>query len=275
VPLGDTYAQLGEIVVDPGQGRGDRLRLLRDNAVTEWRLVEPVQFAGLPTACNEAVQAINNLHAVEFVTGPAGAKPAAADPGYGLGPGRLQVTVRAHGGAAPIELWFGDDVRRHDLDLVYACRADEPTTVVLVPRVPVDHLRRPWTEYCARAVVRQTTVIERLDLARRSGERRSFRSDGSHWLLDGEPGWRDDVGSFANDVLRDIDGRRAIDVRGDEFAVADWTLSLLRANGDELVRMRIWERGPDAPLVVQAGEPGPVGFELAPIHDKQLRELWR
>ncbi|MBX3463142.1 MAG: DUF4340 domain-containing protein [Planctomycetes bacterium] len=275
VPLGDVYAQLAELVVDPGQGRGERMRLLRDSLVSDWRLAEPVAFPALATACNEAVQAINNLHAVEFVSGPAGERPEAADARYGLGPGRLRVTVRAAEAQRSIELWFGDEVRKNDLDLVYACRADEPTTVVLVPRVPIDHLRRPWTDYCARSLVRIAPAVERLDLARRTGERRTFRRAGERWVLDGEPGPRDEVGSFANDVLCDIDGRRAVDVRGPEHAIADWTLAMLRGNGDELVRLRVWERGADVPLRVQAGEPGPVAFELAPIHDKQLRELWR
>ncbi len=275
VPLGDVYQQLGDIVVDPGQGRGERLRLTRDSTEGQWRLVEPVAYAGAVTPCNESVQAINNLHAVEFVAAPEGGPLVAGDPRFGLGPGRLQVTVRAQENAQPIELWFGNEVRKNDLDLVYACRADEPTTVVLVAKVPVDHLRRPWTDYCDRAVLRQNATFERLDLAGRSGVRRTYHRDGQHWVLQGQPGQHDDVGSFVNDVLRDVDGREVVDVRGEAFAVADWTLTLRRENGDELALLRVWDRGADQRLVVQAGEPGPVGFELAPIHDKQLRELCR
>jgi hypothetical protein len=275
VPLGNVYEQLADVVVDPGQGRGDRLRLLRDDEMGAWRLVEPVEFAAAATPCNETVQAINNLHAVEFVAAPDGGPIVAGDARFGLGAGRLQVSVRSHDRQQPIELWFGSEVRKGDLDLVYACRADEPTTVVLVPRIPVDHLRRPWVDYCERALLRLSVVAERIDLARRSGERRSYRRDGGHWVLDGEPGQHDAVGSFVNDVLRDIDGVRAVDVRGEAFAVADWTLALSRDNGDTLARLRIWDRGADRPLVLQAGDDGPVGFELVPVHDKQLRELWR
>ncbi|MBL9078570.1 MAG: DUF4340 domain-containing protein [Planctomycetes bacterium] len=275
VPLGNVYEQVGEVVVDPGQGRGERLRLLRDGSLGEWRLVEPVTYAAAATPCNETLQAINNLHAVEFVDAVEGGPPVAADPRLGLAAGRLQVSVRSPERTEPIDLWFGDELRKNDLDLVYACRADEPATVVLVPKLPVDHLRRPWTDYCDRALVRQSAPIEWLDLARRTGARRSFRRAGEHWQLDGAAGQHDDVGSFANDVLRDIDGRRVVDVRGEAFAIADWTLLMRRENGDELGRLRVWERGGDAPLVVQSGDSGPVGFELAPIHDKQLRALWQ
>jgi hypothetical protein len=272
VPLGNVYEQVSDIIVDPGQGRGERLRLVRDGSLGEWRLVEPVTYATAATPCNETLQAINNLHAVEFVDDAEGGPPVAADARFGLGAGRLQVSIRSAERAEPIELWFGNELRKGELDLVYACRADEPTTVVLVPKLPVDYLRRTWTVYCDRALVHQTVPIERLDLVRPGGERRSFRRDGEHWVQDGAEGRRDDVGSFANDVLKDIDGRVVVDVQ--KFAAADWTLSMGRGNGEELVRLRIWDRGGEAALVVQAGE-GPVGFELAPIHDKQLRELWQ
>lgn len=276
VPLGNVYQQVGEIVVDPGQGRGERLRLLRDDALGEWRLVLPVEYAGAATPCNEAVQALNNLQAVEFVTPAEGGPPVAGDPRFGLGAGRLQVSVRTdEPQKPPIELWFGDDVRKNDLDFVYCCRADEPTTVVLVPKIPVDHLRRAWTDYCDRAVLRLNVPAERIDLARRTGERRSYRSEGGRWVLDGQDGFHDAAGSFVNDVLRDVNGAAVVDVRGEAFAVADWTLTLLRGNGDELARLRVWDRGADRPLVVQAGAEGPVGHELVPVHDKQLRELWQ
>lgn len=276
VPLANVYLQLGDILVDPGQGRGERVRLTRSDETGSWRLVEPVEYTAGATPCNEAVQAINNLHAVEFVSGADGAPPAPADPQYGLGVGRLQVTVRAleSAQAKPIELWFGNTVTKNGYELVYACRADEPGTVVLVPKVPVDHLRRAWTEYCDPKLVR-LSAISRLDLARRTGERRSFHSEGEHWVQDGQPGSRDDVGSFANEILRDLDGRRVVDVGTPEFAVADWTVDMLGGNGELLGRMRVWERGGGRPLVVQYGDPGRVGFELAPIFDKQLRELWQ
>ncbi|MBL9077973.1 MAG: DUF4340 domain-containing protein [Planctomycetes bacterium] len=278
VPLGDVYARIGEVVIDPGEGGGDRIRLRRESETGDWRLLLPVDHAVDPTPVNELVQSVNNLHAVEFVLADDGGRPAAGDARYGLGAGRLQVTVRALGDGPPIDLWLGAEVRKNDLDLVYACRADDPRTVVLVPQIPVQNLRRPWIEYCSRVLLRQPNIVERVDLARRTGERRTYRLDGGHWRLEGSDGARDDVGSFINDVLRDCDGSRAVDVRGEAFAAADWTLSMQRGNGDQLELLRIWERGPDVPLVVQrdmGGSPAKVGFELVPIHDKQLRELWR
>ena len=269
VPLQSAYEDLAEIVVDPGQGRGDRLRLLRDSATADWRLVEPVTFAGRATACNEAVQAINNLHAMEFVDGDGGAE----NPRFGLGPGRLTVAVRAHEQKQATELWFGGEVEKNGIRLVYGCRADDPGNVVLVPSLAVEHLRRVWTEYCALAVVRQDTVVERIDLARRTGERRTFRRQDNHWVLEGAEGARDDVGEFANDYLRDLVAKRAVDARGEAFAVADWTLAMSRANGDELALLQVWEQ-PGSPLVVRA-QSGPVGFEVGEFLDKQLRALWQ
>ena len=275
VPLGDVYTRLGSVLVDPGQGSEQkRVRIARDSATSDWRLVEPVEHAAAPTPCQETAQAINNLHAVEFVKADDGGRPAAADPRYGLGPGRLQVAVQALGSSRTIELWFGDRVRKNDLDLVHACRADEPRSVVLVPEQAVAQLRRPWTAYVTREFVRLGVQVGRLDLQRRTGESRTFRLQDGHWIRDDAEGRFDDVGSFANDVLRDLDGRTAVDVTGEEFAVADWTLTLARASGDALLRLRVWDRGPDQPLVLQKGD-GPVGYEIAPIHDKQLRELWR
>jgi hypothetical protein len=269
VPISSAYEDVAEIVIDPGQGRGERVRLQRGGLTEDWRLLEPVDYAANPTACNEALQAINNLQAVEFVDG---AK--AGDASTGLGPGRLQVSVRTHEKRDPTELWFGAVVEKQDLSLVHACRADEPSTVVLVPKIAVDHLRRDWTVYCSLNVLRVSVPVERLYVARRTGEPREFRSDGRHWILEGAEGARDDVGEFVNDVLRDLQAKRAVDVRGREFAVADWTASLRRASNDELAKVRVWVREGGQPLVVQAGEPGPVGFEVGDYLDKQLRALW-
>jgi hypothetical protein len=237
--------------------------------------VEPLAYPANLTACNEVCQAVNNLHALEFVTDENGGQASADDPRFGLGAGRLQVSVRGEQQKQPIVLWFGAETKRNEFELVYACRADDTKNVVLVPKLPVDHLRRVWTTYCELAVVRLTVPIERLDLKHRTtGESRKFQRDGEHWVLDGKEGARDEVGELANDVLRDLDGKVAVDVRGDAFRAADWTLALSRASGDVLVMLRIFDRGPDQPLVVQKGDAG-VGYELGPRVDKELRALWQ
>lgn len=276
VSLQSVYQEMTEVVVDPGQGRGiDRLRLSRDGSAGEWKIIEPLQYPADPTAVSELSQAINNLYAVEFVTDGKGVQAKSDDPAFGLGAGRLQLTVRGEKDPAPIVLWLGADVTASDGPRTYACRADETQNVVLVDRRPVDRIRQAWIGYCALPIVSLNLPIVRLDLARRdTGARRKFVRRGDHWVLDGADAARDEVGEFANDVLRDLHGKRAVDVRDPAFAAADWTLALSRDNGDELVLLRVFDRGPDRPIVVQRSN-APVGFEVGALVDTQLRALWQ
>ena len=69
VPMGESaYEQLAELIVDPGQGRGDRVRLRRESQNTDWRLLEPVEYAARATPVNEAAHALQRLVARKFVT---------------------------------------------------------------------------------------------------------------------------------------------------------------------------------------------------------------
>lgn len=265
---------LGEALVDPGQGRGDRVRLLRSGEAAEWRLVEPVAYHAGATPVAEFLSALNSLQAVEFVDGAD-----ANDPRFGLGAGRLQVSVRELDKKALTTLWLGGEVTRNGLPLVYACRADEPGTVVLVPKPAVDQLRRAWPAYCQLDVVKQTAAIGRLVL-HRGNTVRTFRTREGHWILDGAEGNRDEVGGFANDELRDLRGKAAVSMRpGSPFGAPDWTLDLCREDGDVLITLQVWDRGKDEPMVVRpvspVGNPGDVGFELAPQVGKALRDFWQ
>lgn len=273
VPFADVAQTIAEVVIDPGQGRGDRIRLVRGSFAEEWRIVEPIGFRAGATPTNEMMQALNNLRVLEFADG---AK--AEEPRTGLQAGRLQVTVRALDQKALTTIWLGADETKRDLPLNYACRADEPGTIVLVPRPPVDLLRRPWTAYCDLGIVRLTVPIERLDL-RAGGKARTFRNQEGHWVLDGATGRRDEVGGFANDVLRDLRGKAAVDLRSASFGEPDWTLELCRGNGDVLSTLKVWDRSREAPLVVQQvsslDQHGAVGFEVEEFVAKSLRELWQ
>ena len=277
VPMGEsTFEELLELVVDPGQGRGERVRLSRESASAPWRLVEPVESGTEPTPCNEAAFAINQLVAREFVRGPDGQKPAAADPRFGLDPGhRLTVTMRGGRDIGTTTLWFGSASTWAGEAVQYCCRVDEPGTVVLVQQAPVDSLRRPWTDYCALRVIEQNTAIERLDLAHRDGRTTSFQlqPDGA-WAREGVPGPRAEVGELANDVLRDLVGKRAVDARGAAFAQPDFLVKLMRRSGDELGSIRVFDRGAESPLVVQSVA-GPVAFELGALPSQGLRALWQ
>lgn len=273
VPMGDSVAEnLAELVVDPGQGRGERMRLVRENA--RWRLHEPVQFAAAPTPCNEAAHALQLLVVREFVSDD-GPRPRADDPRYGLGPAqRTTVAVRANHEKSTMSLWFGAEFERDGVASVYCCSADEPDTVGLVPKEHVDTLRRAWTEYCDKAVSQQNVTVERLELRHRDGRQRQFRLANGKWELEGTPGERAEVGDIANDTLRELRGVKALDGRLARFAEPDWRLQLLRANQDLLTELQVWDGGAGQPLVVRGPGAEQVVFELRPLDSKQLRELW-
>jgi hypothetical protein len=273
LPFLSLAESLAEVLVDPGQGRGDRVRLVRKSVAQDWRLVEPVDFRAGPTPVNELVQGLNNLRVIEFVDGLT-----ADEPQCGLGVGRLQVSVRGLDQKEVTTLWIGADLTKNNVPLTYACRADEPGVVVLVPQPAVLLLRRGWATYCNLDVLRLTLTIERLDL-QRGTTRRSFHTDGKHWVLDGAEGSRDEVGGFVNDVLRDLRGRAALDLRAGSFGEPDWIVALCHANGDALITLRVWDRGKDVPLVLQPlvphETPGSVGFEVEEYIAKSLRDLWQ
>jgi hypothetical protein len=270
--------ELAEIVIDLGEEHGERIHLLRESVVATpgWRLLEPVAHAASPTPANETVQAVNNLVAIEFVDGAS-----ADDPTFGLrAPKRLALGLRGFRDRQARTLWFGAATTgKGGLELVYACRADEPGTVVLVPAPAVDQLRRPFTTYCDREVLRLPVQVERVALERADGAQRSFGPAERHWQLDGVEGNRDEVRDFVNDMLRDLHGEAVLDLRGPPHGLslgpASWTLALCRGNGDELARLRVWERGADEPLVVQPGREEQIGFRVSKLVDRQLRGLWR
>ncbi|MFN6147103.1 MAG: DUF4340 domain-containing protein [Planctomycetota bacterium] len=269
------FAELVDFVVDPGQGRGDRMRLVRESPSADWRLVEPVEAATRPTPCNEALEALQVLTAVEFCDDAAARRPRAEEPRYGLQAGRLAVAARAARDTAATTLWFGADVDRGEPRLTHACRADEPDTVVLVPAGSVAVLRRSWLEYCALRALQVGAIVERVDLARPDGSNRSFRLEDGVWRRVGAEAASPEVGDFVQDELRDLVAARAVDARPSRYDRPDWTVRLLRRNGDELASLRVFEDGPERALVVQAGERGPVAHELTARQSRDLRALWQ
>ena len=282
VPMGDSmFEELAEAILDPGQGRGERIRLVREAAAAGWRLVEPIDFEAAPTPVNEVAHALQQMVAVQFADEATTDDPRALDPRYGLLPkDRLAVTVRGLRDDKPITLWLGADTTFAGTAAVFACRADEPNTVVLVPKSAVDPLRRPFVDYCARRILKQAVLIERLELEHRDGRKRSYHLDNGVWKVDGggAAAPRPEVGELANDSLRDLDGTKAVDARGEAFVRHDFVVVLMRRNRDEFARLRVWDRGPDQVLVVQLTTPGipagPVAFELGHALSKQVRELW-
>jgi hypothetical protein len=161
-----------------------------------------------------------------------------------------------------------------ELPTTYVCRADEPTTVVMVPRSAAEALRRPWTEYPARRVLQVTVPIERLELTPKAGGAIVYRSGEAGWVRDGVPGSASAVGDFVSEELRDMVGTAAVDVRGPDFATPDVVVKLARRNGDTLAELRLWDRGGDK-LVAQSNDQHSVGFELSARNSRELRALWQ
>ncbi|MBL8751725.1 MAG: DUF4340 domain-containing protein [Planctomycetes bacterium] len=277
VPMGDSaFENLVEAVVDPGQGRGERMHLQRTSPTADWRLHEPVEFATEPTPCQELAEAVQGLVAREFVDATDGKRPRAEDPRYGLVPqSRLSVSLRAAADQKATTLWFGAEFARGVETFVYCCRADEPDTVVAVQKGHVDTLRRSWLVYGQRRVVKQTAGIDRIDLyqGQNTTAVRTFQIEAGKWTQVGAPGNRDEVGNVVQEDLCDLRGDRLVDAR--PLGAASWAVQLMRKGGDQLDLIRVWDRGQDQLLLVQSGEPGPVAFELNKRLSSDLRAFWK
>ncbi len=274
LPVQGAYEKVLDLAIDPGQGRGERIRLRRESATSEWRIAEPIEFPADATACVEAIQAISNLFAIEFVGAGAAQPPDPNDPRYGLGAERLTVAVIGPDQKPQWTLWVGAPTTAGDQPARFVCRADEPANIVVAGRQQLEALFRPWTDYCQRDVLTKVPVVGRVELQPRDGAAIVYRNDGGHWTRGGDATPRDEVGGFVNDVLRDLRGDRAVDLRKAAFGDADWTVKLCRETGDELTHLRVWVRGGELPLIVQAGATTAVGFEVSPFVGKQLRSLW-
>lgn len=298
VPVdGSMSESLAELIVDPPQGRDpaqarlERLRLVRDSVATGWRLVEPIEMPAADTPVAEGVHAVEQLLAMRFVDEPTTFPSRAEDPRFGLLPqDRLVVTVKRHGQPKPITLWLGAETEFAGMAARFACRADEPNTVVLVPRDATQPLARPFTAYCALRIVQLSAAVERLDVERAGAELRRFENVDGTWRLvaGGAAADRPEVGELANDELRDLVGTRAVDVRGEAFRTPTAVIKLMRRSGDEFGSLLVFDRGPDArgepqSLLLQflapLQKPGPIAFEIgsASKHSlsQRLRELWQ
>lgn len=271
ISMSSVAEEVAEIVVDPGKGRGDRIHLLRDSVGKEWRLTEPIAARTHPSRVNELIQAINNMRAVEFLD-----EADVADPELGLGVERITVSLRGFDEREATSIWLGKPVDRGEMQLAAACRSDEQGTIVLTPRPVLEQFQRPWPIYCQLEVTNIPVQVGRIELERPAqGHKRVFGADAGRWRQVGVEGARDDVGEFVNDSLRDLRGKRAVDLRRGAYGEPDWTLTFAHGNGDRLQLLRVWDRGAELPLVVQPAAEGDVGFELGAHVSKLLRELWQ
>ena len=282
VPMGEsTFEELGELVIDPGQGRGERVRLRRDSQSAGWRIIEPVEYAARATPVNEAAHALQRLVARKFVTDQAGQRPRAQDPRYGMNGARWSLTTRRIAEQEMSTVWFGGDAAETgDEPMIYCARSDEPDNVAMVPKAALETLQRPWTVYCDKSIMKQTAQVERLDLRHRDGRKRTFmvQEDGT-WRLQGSDEDRSEVGDYVDDTLRDFVGKRVVDMRRG-FELHDWELVMMRRNGDALGSTRIWDPGPSKRLIARGQTlPGSqeqlLGVELSKRDTEELRQLWQ
>ncbi|MCR9244155.1 MAG: DUF4340 domain-containing protein [bacterium] len=276
IGVDDIATEVAGVVIDPGasKGRGDRIHLLRDSVATEWRLTEPVEYPAHATRANEAMQALNNLRAVEFL---AGAK--VDDPALGLGAGRMTLSVREFEEREAHTIWIGSEVDRNGLTLVHACRADEPGTIVLVPAPAVARLKREWPVYCQRDILKVPVPVGALEVRRADGTvvRQIARNDEGAWESEGLSAEAvQEAGEFIKDVLRDFGGKRAVDLRdGHPHGAPDYVLVLQRRNGEPLRELRAWDRDGKLPVIVQTEQMKEIGFEIGARDGRSMRELWK
>jgi hypothetical protein len=279
VPMGEsTFEELAELIIDPGQGRGKRIRLQRDSQASPWRMLEPIDYDVRATPVNESAHALHRLVARAFITED-GIRPRANDPRYGMSESRWMVTTRRVRSKTLNTLWFGGDappamIEGERQEMIYCCRADELDNIAVVPKQAFETLQRAWSIYCDKQILRQPAVIERLELSHKDGRTRAFYMTPDGWVLDGVEGDRDEVGNFASDVLRDFVGKLAVDM-SEGFAAPDWQIKLKRATGDVLGLLKVWDRGEGEVLIVKGRSEEPVGFEVSKLDSNSLRGMWQ
>ncbi|MBK8096539.1 MAG: DUF4340 domain-containing protein [Planctomycetes bacterium] len=265
VPYANLYQDIAEVVVDPGsRDGGKRLRLGRDTAELPFVLREPIQWNADPTEVNKLLTAINNLRAQVFVAG------SATDPQFGLRPGGLQIGVRAFQEPYREWIWIRLGAPIPGQDLTYAGRSDEQDQILGVPAGAAGEIARPWATYAAREVLRTSVPPDRL-VASRGDRQRVFVRVEDGWKEGGEG----PVVRSLRDVVDELRDLRAASVRvATDFGEPHWQLELCRPEGDVLGVLRIWDRGDEAPLLVQAPAVNrDLVFELDELLSPRLREL--
>jgi len=279
VPMGEsTFENLVELIIDPGQNRGDRVRLIRESQNKPWRLLEPVDYVARATPVNESAHALHRLVARAFVTED-GVRPRANDPRYGMTKGRWTVTTRRINTKDFETLWFGGDagvakVENMEQAMVYCCREDEPDNIAIVPKQALEVLQRAWAVYCDKVIMKQPAIIEQVVLSHQDGRVRTFKMTPDGWILEGKEGDRGEVGDFAADVLSEFYGKSTVDMR-EGYGDPDWLLQIKRGTGDVLGLVKIWDPGEDKPLIAKGRSEQPIGFELSKLDSKSLRAMWQ
>ncbi len=267
VPVVNPSEQLLRVVVDWGTAGPARLVLARESVQSQWSVVEPVGASVDPTALAELVQAINNCRVLEFASG------GSAEPRYGIGPGSVRVSVFATELKQPVVLVLGAGGTLGEAAVTWCARDDEMDQVVAIPGPVADLMRREWRAYVSRQALRLDVPVGRVE-ARRGDQVRVFELRNGKWYRDPEAVPVAELPDLV-DELRDLRGERVDGARQLQLGDPDWTLALCRANGDQLVVLRVWERGQGAPLLVQPSSQPALVYEVSPYLSGYIGVLWR
>ncbi len=273
IPLRDIYHEALTMMVDGGDTR-PRIVVTRDSVDAAWKLQEPIVGSAEPQAANELLTAINNLRAMSFV--PRGADVSKC----GLDGSAIVVAVQGVRDAAPHRVRIGRDDVIENLPVSYAALPDAPDDIVAVPKGAVDVIRRPWTDYVARAIFAIGEPVTRADLARRSGGARTLVVDDTgRWTDAARTAVDDERVADIIDRMRDLQSRRAKLLKDAGRGEPDWSIVLGR-NYDPpdsigFGALDVWDQE-GQPLVVRSrtGTEGVV-HELSPTDSDNLRRLWK
>lgn len=229
VPLAES--QVERLTVDPGKG-SPRL-VLRPGIRAEFALFAPVEAPADPVAVGEALRAVTQLVASEFVSGGAPAE-------FGLAEGFTRVEVAGGQGMPPVVVHLGRD----EGDVTYAQRAGE-AQVVKVPKAAADALRRPWTRYMERVALRLPTwqLVQRLVVRSEGRPVAAYqRGPDGTWRREGESAARTDVREVL-ELLSDLRAERVLDPATAGAPRGGFHLELSTDNGDVLLEAEVIPEG--------------------------------
>lgn len=273
IPLRDIYHEATTMMVDGGESR-PRIVVSRESVDAAWRLQEPIVGVAEPQAANELLTAINNLRAMSFV--PPGVTAAQC----GLADGAVVVAVQGIRDPAPHRVRIGRDDVIENLPVSYAALPDAPEDIVAVPKGAVDVIRRPWTDYVARAIFAIVEPVTSAYLARGvGGGRRLVVDDSGRWTDPTGVAVEDDRVADVIDRIRDLQSKRARLLQDAGLGEPDWSIVLGR-NYEPLDSvgfgaLDVWDKE-GQPLVVRSrtGVEGVV-HDLSPVDSDNLRRLWK
>ena len=235
---------------------------LQKHDLKGFRLSRPIQRDTDPTAVNELLQGLRSLVAVEFVEGR---EPDA----LGLGDDALVLEVEVRPGR-PERLLLGADAGD---DTTWLKRADE-AQIVTIPRPVAERIRRPWTTYVSKVVLRITTGANLRSMLRTTadGDRIGFaRGDDGRWRRGGE-GDALPLVAEVFELLRDLRAKEVVPEVAVGEVRSEGSLELVADSGQVVARLGLAADAEGHALISDADAPG-VYFVLSARDGRDLLAL--